>query len=87
MILIHNPFLTCDIKGCYRFALNYSAYAVRWKTIRAEEWPNLDWFAYGGIDHVTLCPKHAEEVASEILKLRLADPSMNPEGPTPDNHS
>ena len=61
--------------------------ALRWKIIKADDWPNLDWFAYGGIDKVTLCPDHAEEVAEEIIKLRLHDPSMNPQAPTPGNHS
>jgi hypothetical protein len=42
-------------------------------------WPNLDWFALGGVEKVTLCPKHKVEVFDEIIKQRALDPSMNSE--------
>lgn len=42
-------------------------------------WPNLDWWAFGGVEEVVLCPNHRREVASEIAGQRLDDPSMNSE--------
>lgn len=41
-------------------------------------WPNLDWFALGGVDKVTLCPRHRKEVFDEVVSQRAQDPSMNP---------
>jgi hypothetical protein len=41
-------------------------------------WPNLDWFALGGVEEIVLCPEHKLEVMQEIIKQRGMDPSMNP---------
>lgn len=41
-------------------------------------WPNLDWWAFGGVEKVVLCPKHKAEVADEIKLMRFQDASMNP---------
>lgn len=41
-------------------------------------WPNLDWYAFGGVDQLTLCPLHKLEVYGEILQQRGIDPGMNP---------
>lgn len=40
-------------------------------------WPNLDWYALGGVEQVTLCPDHRVLVAKEIMRQRGIDPSMN----------
>lgn len=40
-------------------------------------WPNLDWFAMGGVEKVTLCPTHKKEVFDEIVHQRNLDSSMN----------
>lgn len=40
-------------------------------------WPNLDWWAFGGVDEVVLCPKHRAEVYREIVGQQINDPSMN----------
>lgn len=50
-------------------------------------WPGLDWQMMGGVEKITLCPRHKLEVASEICFLRSRDSSMNPKNPTPGNHS
>jgi hypothetical protein len=50
-------------------------------------WPNLDWWILGGVERVVLCPKHKIEVAGEVLKLRILDPTTNPEKPDPSNRS
>ena len=42
-------------------------------------WPNLDWFAFGGVEEVILCPTHKAEVMAEIARQRVSDPSMNSE--------
>ena len=43
-------------------------------------WPNLDWWALGGVDEIVLCPAHKFAVYDEIIKQRAQDPSMNPGG-------
>jgi|SRR6516162_203442 hypothetical protein len=40
-------------------------------------WPNLDWFALGGVEEMTLCPEHRVLVAQEIVKQRTDDASMD----------
>lgn len=41
-------------------------------------WPNLNWWMYGGVDEIILCPAHKLEVMEEIIRQRGDDPSMNP---------
>jgi hypothetical protein len=41
-------------------------------------WPNLDWWAFGGVEEVILCPDHRKIVANMIVEQRELDPSMNP---------
>jgi len=48
-------------------------------------WPLLDWWIFGGVDEVVLCPDCMREVYAEICKLRGLDPSMNPESLSPGN--
>ena len=48
-------------------------------------WPNLDWWMFGGVEEVVLCPFHKSEVYDEILHQRGIDSSMNPEKPSPYN--
>lgn len=40
-------------------------------------WPNLDWWALGGIEEIILCPTHRRAVLVEIVDQRDRDPSMN----------
>jgi hypothetical protein len=40
-------------------------------------WPNLDWWALGGVDKITLCPDHKVLVLHEIERQRGIDPSMD----------
>lgn len=40
-------------------------------------WPNLDWWALGGVDKITLCPDHKVLVMHEIERQRGLDPSMD----------
>jgi hypothetical protein len=49
------------------------------ESIPTSYWPNLDWWALGGVEKVTLCPTHRAEVFDEILRQRALDPSMNSE--------
>lgn len=48
-------------------------------------WPSLDWFAFGGVEEIVLCPQHKKEVMQEIIRQRCLDPSMNPERQNPGN--
>lgn len=81
--------LHCDIKGCRAFISNVlapKAEVDRWITVTAEQWPNLDWYALGGVDKITLCPEHRNAVFQSIIIERILDPSMNPKGrPEPGN--
>ena len=40
-------------------------------------WPHLDWWKFGGVDEITLCPAHKLEVMEDIIRQRGDDPSMN----------
>jgi hypothetical protein len=40
-------------------------------------WPNLDWWAFGGVEEIIICPDHKLEIFNEIIKQREADPTMN----------
>jgi hypothetical protein len=40
-------------------------------------WPNLDWWALGGVDKIILCPDHKVLVMHEIERQRGLDPSMD----------
>lgn len=81
----------CNIKGCRAWIseiLAPKAEVDRWIQITAEQWPNLDWYAFGGIDKITLCPQHRASVFDAIIIERGLDPSMNPKGgPEPGNRS
>jgi hypothetical protein len=81
--------LKCSIKGCIACVsetLSPPEIVKRWITITADEWPNLDWWAFGGVDKVTFCPTHRTEIFDEIVRQRGLDPSMNPGGgPNPSN--
>lgn len=73
----------CIIKGCKEFfseVLGDPAEFKRWAVIKQEDWPNLDWWAHGGIDKVYLCPGHKLDVAACIMIERGLDPSMNAGG-------
>jgi hypothetical protein len=50
-------------------------------------WPNLDWWAVGGVDMIVLCPIHKKSVFWEIEKQRKHDSSMDQEKPNPGNRS
>lgn len=43
-------------------------------------WPNLDWWMLGGVESVTLCPKHKLQVLNEIVRQQIQDPSMDVAG-------
>jgi hypothetical protein len=53
--------------------------------VPTQYWPSLDWWAYGGVDEVILCPRHREEVMFEIIRQRNLDASMNVDRPSPYN--
>ena len=53
--------------------------------VKISYWPNLDWWAFGGVDQITLCPEHKLEVMREIVKQQINDPSMDQERPSPYN--
>lgn|SRR5208283_682413 len=54
--------------------------------VPTQYWPNLDWFILGGVEKVTLCPRHKLEVMGEIVRQRHLDPSMDPgDKPNPGN--
>lgn len=40
-------------------------------------WPHVDWWMYGGVSEIVLCPMHKLDVMEEIIKQRGDDPSMN----------
>lgn len=40
-------------------------------------WPNLDWYAFGGVEEITICPEHKLEIFQEIIRQRGNDPGMN----------
>lgn len=46
--------------------------------VQISYWPNLDWWAFGGVEEVILCPRHRKEIADEIIHQRNLDPGMNP---------
>lgn len=48
-------------------------------------WPNLDWWLYGGVDEIVLCPDHRVLVTKEIVRQQGLDPSMDSERPNPTN--
>lgn len=48
-----------------------------WGIIPIQYWPNLDWWAFGGVDKLCLCPDHKVLVAKEIIRQRQQDPSMD----------
>ena len=85
--LYHGVMLNCDIKGCKESAseLLQPEYAKRFLTVTAEQWPNLDWWAMGGVDKITLCPQHRKVVHDQVVLQRTLDPSMNQERPNPGN--
>jgi len=51
----------------------------RGEPIPTSYWPNLDWWALGGVEKITLCPIHRALVLAEIIHQRALDPSMNSE--------
>lgn len=51
-----------------------------WGVVPVQHWPNLDWWAMGGVDRLILCPDHRVLVAREIVRQRYDDPSMDPGG-------
>lgn len=40
-------------------------------------WPNLDWWAFGGVDEIVLCPYHRKDVFNEIAQQRSQDLGMD----------
>jgi len=73
----------CHIKGCQEFmseTFTPAAEQKRWAVIKQEDWPNLDWWAHGGVDKVYLCPGHKLDVAAAVMVERSLDPSMNAGG-------
>lgn len=46
--------------------------------VQTSYWPNLDWWMFGGVEEIILCPTHRREVLVEIVGQRNMDPSMNP---------
>jgi hypothetical protein len=81
--------LRCDVQGCREWASESITpdLAARFAVIKQSEWPNLDWWALGGVDRIVLCPRHKIEVAAEICKQRANDCTMDQTNPAPDNHS
>jgi hypothetical protein len=53
--------------------------------LKTSYWPNLDWWALGGVEQITLCPDHKILVMHEIERQRGLDPSMDSEKPNPTN--
>lgn len=51
-----------------------------WGVVPVQFWPNLDWWALGGVDKLILCPDHKILVAHEIVRQQGLDPTMDSEG-------
>lgn len=49
-----------------------------WGIIPVQHWPNLDWWAFGGVDRLILCPDHRVLIAKFIATERMFDPTMDP---------
>jgi hypothetical protein len=81
--------LYCDVKGCGAWVSEIFSPREykRWLVVTAAEWPNLDWWAIGGVDKLTLCPRCRAGVGDLIVLERALDPSMNPEKPDSGNRS
>jgi len=74
-----------DVHKAKMDALTDTAETDSVRGFKERVWPNLDWYMLGGVERIVLCPKHKLEVATEIVRLRCGDPSMNPEKPDPSN--
>lgn len=53
--------------------------------VKISYWPNLDWWAFGGVDEIILCPDHRRIIANMIEGMREEDPTMNPTRRDPGN--
>jgi hypothetical protein len=63
--------------GAYNLAENKSCTCRSEGAVPVSYWPNLDWYALGGVEEIILCPDCKLEVFEEIVQQRASDPSMN----------
>jgi hypothetical protein len=43
-------------------------------------WPMLDWWRFGGVEQLILCPEHKAEVMALIVHQQSLDPTMDAAG-------
>lgn len=76
-----------DVRKAKMDALEDSAETDAVRGFKERVWPQLDWWALGGVERIVLCPTHKLEVAALIVEFRANDPTMNPTKPNPGNRS